>query len=340
MKSIFKTFLAIVAFVIITNIAYSQTPYDDFAPIKEKKEILKLPTSTFKVFNNDTSSQIKFAEFDNEAFTLSFFDSNDLIIGKVILKPTSQKWWTIDPRAAKYSNMSPYNYCANNPVSYVDPNGDTIAWHGSIGVNEMQTMQNSFGSLSGASASFNQLYQNLQNSPTVYTIKIGQTIGGVSGQFNPNDQTITFLSADATSNRPTTLEEFFHAFQFDIKPTEYPNVANSNLEFEAKLYKVLVSQETVGEALPNAETGMQSVTDALMWANTPLTVGSNPQFPDANFSTQNITSPQFNSQFYQPALNNFVNTWRAIPNAPSTYTATPSNDLPMGIIYLQNQLGR
>lgn len=56
MKSIFKTFLAIVAFVIITNIAYSQTPYDDFAPIKEKKEILKLPTSTFKVFNNDTSS--------------------------------------------------------------------------------------------------------------------------------------------------------------------------------------------------------------------------------------------------------------------------------------------
>lgn len=227
--------------------------------------------------------------------------------------------------------MSPYNYCANNPVSYVDPNGDTIAWHGSIGVNEMQTMQNSFGSLSGASASFNQLYQNLQNSPTVYTIKIGQTIGGVPGQFNPNDQTITFLSADATSNRPTTLEEFFHAFQFDIKPTEYPNVANSNLEFEAKLYKVLVSQETVGEALPNAETGMQSVTDALMWANTPLTVGSNPQFPDANFSTQNITSPQFNSQFYQPALNNFVNTWRAIPNAPSTYTATPSNDLPMGL---------
>ncbi len=33
------------------------------------------------------------------------------------------RWITVDPLAEKYSNMSSYNYCANNPIVFVDPNG-------------------------------------------------------------------------------------------------------------------------------------------------------------------------------------------------------------------------
>ena len=36
-------------------------------------------------------------------------------------------WLSVDPMAAKYPSLSPYVYCANNPVKLVDPNGDTIA---------------------------------------------------------------------------------------------------------------------------------------------------------------------------------------------------------------------
>jgi RHS repeat-associated protein len=30
-------------------------------------------------------------------------------------------WLSVDPMSDKYPSMSPYNYCANNPVKLVDP---------------------------------------------------------------------------------------------------------------------------------------------------------------------------------------------------------------------------
>ena len=35
-------------------------------------------------------------------------------------------WPTMDPLAEKYYSMSPYNYCGNNPIKYIDINGDSI----------------------------------------------------------------------------------------------------------------------------------------------------------------------------------------------------------------------
>ncbi len=35
-------------------------------------------------------------------------------------------WLSVDPQAAKYASLSPYNYCANNPIKLVDPNGEEV----------------------------------------------------------------------------------------------------------------------------------------------------------------------------------------------------------------------
>ena len=35
-------------------------------------------------------------------------------------------WLSVDPMAAKYPSLSPYTYCADNPVKLVDPNGEEV----------------------------------------------------------------------------------------------------------------------------------------------------------------------------------------------------------------------
>ncbi len=37
--------------------------------------------------------------------------------------PRISLWYGVDPLAEKYPSMSPYNYCANNPIKYIDPDG-------------------------------------------------------------------------------------------------------------------------------------------------------------------------------------------------------------------------
>ena len=38
-------------------------------------------------------------------------------------------WLSVDPMSDKYPGVSPYVYCANNPVRLVDPNGEEISDH-------------------------------------------------------------------------------------------------------------------------------------------------------------------------------------------------------------------
>ena len=40
--------------------------------------------------------------------------------------PDLSIWLSVDPMSDKYPNLTPHNYCANNPVKLIDPNGMEI----------------------------------------------------------------------------------------------------------------------------------------------------------------------------------------------------------------------
>jgi RHS repeat-associated protein len=47
--------------------------------------------------------------------------------------PAIGRFTTIDPLAEKYYSISPYAYCANNPMIFIDPSGKKPVWNGQYG---------------------------------------------------------------------------------------------------------------------------------------------------------------------------------------------------------------
>ena len=76
------------------------------------------PTANYSLLTANSTYTFSAKEKDSET-GLSYFGaryySSDLSI-----------WLSVDPMSDKYPSLSPYVYCANNPVKLVDPNGEAI----------------------------------------------------------------------------------------------------------------------------------------------------------------------------------------------------------------------
>ena len=123
MKPAIKKILLVATIAFTNHIVIAQTPYDNFAPSSKKKEMLKLPDATFRAYNIDTTREIKYIELDKETFVLKCFNKNDSLVKTAFVPPTEYKWLSVDPKAAKYPNASPYNFVNNNPILNIDPDG-------------------------------------------------------------------------------------------------------------------------------------------------------------------------------------------------------------------------
>jgi RHS repeat-associated protein len=60
-----------------------------------------------------------------EEYGLGWYD-----YGWRMYDPALAKWHCSDPKAEKYFYWSPYSYCYNNPLSFIDPQGDTVKFAG------------------------------------------------------------------------------------------------------------------------------------------------------------------------------------------------------------------
>jgi len=126
-------FLILVTACTATLPVFAQTPYDSFEPEQAKKEMLTMPSASFKVNNPNKEDVVGAISFDASTMTINLMDANKNAIGSIKLNPNDLKWTTMDPLAEKNYSSSPYSYCANNPIIFVDPNGMEWFYHSGDG---------------------------------------------------------------------------------------------------------------------------------------------------------------------------------------------------------------
>ena len=87
-------------------------------------------------------------------------------------------WLSVDPMSDKYPSLSPYNYCAWNPMKLVDPDGAEMDW-----------VKKADGTI----------YWD-REAKSQSTTKKGETYLGKEGAtYNPNSKEVTYYKKDGTS---------------------------------------------------------------------------------------------------------------------------------------------
>ncbi|MEN9450541.1 MAG: hypothetical protein RJA83_1159, partial [Pseudomonadota bacterium] len=68
----------------------------------------------------------RFAFNGKEKENESYGNGNEYDFGARIYDPRLGRWISCDPLALKYPDQTPYNYCVNSPILFIDPDGKEI----------------------------------------------------------------------------------------------------------------------------------------------------------------------------------------------------------------------
>nr|WP_321355643.1 hypothetical protein [uncultured Draconibacterium sp.] len=206
--------------------------------------------------------------FDKKPLTLSngryneFFKNEEVVqIGTVLLNtktnkvvafvdeeniksqyPTehSSRWLSIDPLAAKYAQYSPYTYCLNNPIIFVDPDGQEVWKSTHVHANGTKTITLNFdirvknsGGFSSANVArwSGKIASQIETSfngkssdgKTTYVAKVNMDL---SGKDNGNNYTMDFVSDVKDGNGNLTVN-------YGRMDGEYGDTKDNNMQIKA-----------------------------------------------------------------------------------------------------------
>ena len=208
-------------------------------------------TPIYALGTNESQQRYKYngKEFD-ELHGLNTYD-----YGARQYAPLLPMWDRVDPLAEKYYGVSPYAYCANNPVIFVDPDGRKFDFS-KMTKDEYQSYLGQINLLREASPLFNTMYSSLENSKETYFISFDRVpsvvkqAGDIDGHSvmgdNGGGSVVFNIEKMGNITNVVLAEELFHAYQHDNR-NGYDK-GEFNREFEAKIAAYFIGQEMLGSA--------------------------------------------------------------------------------------------
>ena len=217
--------------------------------VKQVNAYYPFGTPIHALGTNESQQRYKYnsKEFD-ELHGLNTYD-----YGARQYAPLLPLWDRVDPLAEKYYGVSPYVYCANNPVIFVDPDGRKFDFS-KMTKGEYQSYLGQINPLREASPLFNTMYSSLENSKETYFISfdripsVVKQAGDIDGHFVMGDNgggSVVF-DKEKMGNIPNVVlaEELFHAYQHDNRKGY--DKGEFNREFEAKVIAYVIGQDMAG----------------------------------------------------------------------------------------------
>ncbi|MEM6696805.1 MAG: RHS repeat-associated core domain-containing protein, partial [Bacteroidota bacterium] len=192
------------------------------------------------------------------------------------------RWMNIDPLADKYVGLSPYNYVANNPLVFVDPDGKDIVLAAGLTKQQKQVIVGNLQKLTNDRI----VYKTLKDGTTqikIASLGKGNKSAGTRliRRLNSSDKTVTIdigmpgsgntesdvSSADAINGKGTDTNVSFDPTSDPSIETEDPktgNVSGKKRPNQVGLAHELIHAERSmrGEAIDYSETGTHTYKDA------------------------------------------------------------------------------